>query len=132
MDQPAALQPTDGLDGPDVGGWAAALTAASTDRLAGLLAADLVYIHSTGAVHDRASYLAFVAGGPSFLSVKIEDAGIRRRHDLAIVSGLLRMVLEGPAPAPRREVCSLITQVWQREDDRAWRLARAQATRPAP
>lgn len=108
--------------------WVDAVRARDIAALEGLLADDLVYVHSTGRVDDRASYLDYVRSGPEFLAVELSGPTARISGDTAVFNGRLRLELRrAPAEAPV-ELDVLATLVWQRIAG-TWRLSVAQTTR---
>ena len=108
---------------------ARALVARDAPALERLLHERLVYIHATGAKHDRAQLLQFLREGPQFVSVHLQAPQVQRLAEgVALVTGLLRMRLRREAGVAPVEVASLASQVWLRVDD-AWRLVLFQSTK---
>lgn len=105
-----------------------AVTGRDIARLDGLLDDDLVYVHSTGRVDDRTSYLGYVEAGPQFLGFDFAGPAPRISGDTAVFSGTLCLTLRRtPGELPVTSDL-LATQVWRREAGR-WRLSVAQTTR---
>jgi len=110
--------------------WADALVQRDVDALAELLDDGVVYVHSTGIVHDRRAYLDYVRTGPRFLAVEMHDASLRLRGAVAIINGVLHLRLQRAGETARTQLTALATQAWFHDND-AWRLATAHTTRPA-
>lgn len=67
--------------------WVEALVKADTPKLEQLYADTLVYTHSSGAVDDKAKYLANLkAGGTKYLSIDRDDIKVSLYGDTAIVT----------------------------------------------
>ena len=110
---------------------AAAVCARDLAALESLVADRLVYTHATGTRHDRAAWLAYVAGGPRFEHVVFTvDEVVALGDDAALLIGrlALRFRREGQPP---QEAQSWASALWQRVDG-AWRLRAFQSTRDAP
>ncbi len=111
------------------GARAAAFVARDAAALERLLHERLVYVHATGARHDRDRLLQFLRDGPQFLSVQLHEPRVDLLADgVALVTGLLRMRLRREPGAAPVEAESLASQVWLRTDG-AWRLVLFQSTR---
>jgi hypothetical protein len=96
--------------------------------LAQLLADDLLHIHSTGVVHDKAAYLDYVRGPLAFLSVERRDLKVNMLGDAAVMTGAMSNVMRPPGPAAPVTVESHVVQIWV-PGSAGWRLALFQATR---
>ena len=98
-------------------------------RLRELLSGSLIHTHTRGNVDTRESYLAFVSGA-------IESLELRREDLRVLPLGEAAAVMHGKQinRARRRGhtdeviVEAMVTQVWARESDGAWRLAAFHAT----
>ena len=108
---------------------AAALVARDIAALAALLHDELVYVHATGTRHDRRQLLRFVAEGPRFLAVHLDDPSVQVVGDVAIVAGTLRLTLQQPADTAPTDARSWASEVWMRAGDGRWRLRLFQSTR---
>jgi uncharacterized protein (TIGR02246 family) len=108
---------------------ATAMVARDLEALAALLHEDIVYVHATGVRHGRAELLAFVARGPRFLRVELQDPSIRMFGDIAIVLGELRLKFLRSGEATPTEVRSWVSEIWRRAGDEQWRLLHFQSTR---
>ncbi len=107
-----------------------ALLRRDTDALQALLDEDLSYVHSTGLVHDRSGYLAYVAQGPTFLAAGLADPRLTLAGDLALFEGRLELTLQRAQEPQPQSLAAWATQVW-RAGAAGWRLRRAQTTRIA-
>ncbi|WP_111495035.1 MULTISPECIES: nuclear transport factor 2 family protein [Marinobacter] len=65
-----------------------ALTEPDLGVLEGLLADDLVHIHSTGMVHDKPAFLNHIRRMGGFVSIEREVPEIRVEGHLAVVTGV--------------------------------------------
>jgi ketosteroid isomerase-like protein len=74
----------------------ASLLAGDCDKLAGLLADDLVHIHANGLVDSKASYLA----------------SVREKLDSAVVTGKLNQTMRIRDSGAVLELQAVVTQVW--------------------
>jgi hypothetical protein len=106
----------------------AAMLAADTAVLKGLLAEDVVYVHSSGVVEGRTPYLETIASGKVIykdIQLKIDD--VRRLCiDAILLVGTTRMqtVQFGTAKA----LHNIFMMVWARGKDGVWRMASWQST----
>lgn len=87
----------------------------------------LVHIHATGQVDDKAAYLRLVENAIRFLRVERQDMQVQVHTDVAVATGRLMQSIEFRATGERREMDVITTQVWLRRDD-AWRQISFQAT----
>jgi NADPH:quinone reductase len=108
--------------------WIEAVGARDLEALDGLLADDLVYVHSTGRVDDRASYRDNVKSGPEYVGHEFSGPPARIRADTALWTGDLRLTLRRTPGETPVTLDVLATQVWTRVAGR-WRLSLAQTTR---
>jgi ketosteroid isomerase-like protein len=95
--------------------------------LADLVADDLVHIHATGMVDDKASYLAGVEQRLDFLKVERKDLTVRRYGDVAVATGSLHQTILVRATKQELEMKIVTTQVWVLQDGN-WRQSSFQAT----
>jgi ketosteroid isomerase-like protein len=105
-----------------------AMIAQDFAALDALLAADVVYIHSTAVAETKGGYLAGVRNGLyEYSAISSSDVTIRHHGEVAIQTGTVRMNVgaRGTAPAP---ITLLFTLVWKREQQ-GWRLWQRHATR---
>src|SRR2546422_7769377 len=102
--------------------------AGSVDDLRPMLAADLVYIHSTGVAETREEYLEGVANGLyEYGSIETRNTPLQLFADVASMNGMHDMTVSAHGAA-KQLIHLLFCLVWTRQDD-AWRLDFRQATR---
>ena len=90
---------------------------------------DLVYVHSTGVVQDKAAYLEYSRKGPTFKSIKRGDLVVRVYGDVAVMTGeTTNAILPPNAPAPII-VEGFVTQVWRNNGEKGWQMVSFQTTR---
>jgi len=107
-----------------------ALLAGDLPALRGLLADDLVYVHSTGVCDRRDSYLAKLSGGSlKYLELNFSELQVQLLQQAAVVSGRMAAVVS--KDGQRKNVASLFMTVWGCGADGAWRLHAHQGT-PLP
>ena len=104
-----------------------ALLDGDIERLSNLVTDDLVHVHASGRVEDKAAYLAGVRMRFRFLSVRRPGLQVRVFGDTAIATGPLDQVLTIVATGLRHEMTAFATQVWVRQGA-DWRQASFQAT----
>ena len=107
---------------------ARALVAGDRPAVERLLAEELRYIHATGVVHDRAGYLAYLAGGPRFHEVTLGEARVLDLGDAALLTGRLLLRFQRPGEATVQQAQSFVTALWRRQGG-DWRLTAFQSTR---
>jgi hypothetical protein len=105
-----------------------ALVERDFDTLAQLMTDDLLHIHSTGVVHDKAAYLDYVRGPLAFLSVERRDLKVKMFGEAAVMTGAMSNVMRPPGPAVPVTVESHVVQIWV-PGSAGWQLAVFQATR---
>lgn len=110
---------------------ARALVERDYGTLAALLADDLLHVHSTGQVHCKDAYLAYVRGPLAFLSVERRGLKVRMLGKAALMTGAMSNVMQPPGPAAPVTVQSHVVQLWTASST-GWRLAVFQATRLPP
>jgi ketosteroid isomerase-like protein len=109
-----------------------ALTRCDVQALTHWLHDDLVYIHATGARHDRAGFARFVETGPRFLAVDLMAPTVDLLSgDTALLTGELHMRLQRSADAELVAARSWASAVWLR-GLAGWQLRLFQSTRVAP
>lgn len=107
-----------------------ALLAADMPALQGLMADDLVYVHSTGACDRKASYLSKLSGGGlRYLELGFNGLNVQLLHQAAVVSGHMAAVIS--KDGQRKPVASIFMTVWGCGADGVWRLHAHQGT-PLP
>ena len=107
-----------------------ALLAGDLPALQGVLADDLVYVHSTGVCDRRDSYLAKLSGGSlRYLELHFSEQQVQLLPQAAVVSGRMSAVVS--KDGQRKNVASLFMTVWACDADGHWRLHAHQGT-PIP
>jgi len=103
------------------------LLADDLSALQGLLADDLVYVHSTGACDRKDSYLAKLSSGSlRYLELNFSELHVQVLQQSAVVSGRMAAVIM--KDGQRKNVASLFMTVWGCGADGAWRLHAHQGT----
>lgn len=97
------------------------------ETLQAMLAEEVLYIHSSGAVETKVQFLeALSSGKMRYLSLDVEEMKVRVYGDVSIVNGLLKLdVRMGGKPSTFRV---RYTDAYARRDDR-WELVTWQSTR---
>lgn len=107
-----------------------ALLAADLPALDGLLAEDLLYVHSTGVCDHKDSYLGKLSSGSlKYLELSFRDLHVQALQQAVIVSGRMSAVVS--KEGERKSVASLFMTVWSCGVDGTWRLHAHQGT-PLP
>lgn len=107
-----------------------ALLATDLPALDGLLADDLLYVHSTGVCDNKDSYLGKLSSGSlKYLELNFRDLHVQVLQQAAIVSGRMSAVVS--KEGQRKSVASLFMTVWSCGADGTWRLHAHQGT-PLP
>jgi hypothetical protein len=100
----------------------AIMNANDADALDGLLAADLVYIHSNGLVDGKQSYIDRVRAGPGrYSTLTVKNFKVRRTDSVAICDGEVRFDYGLPNRPPMKLHAHFLA-IW-REEGGEWRLA---------
>jgi ketosteroid isomerase-like protein len=93
--------------------------------LESIYADDFVYVHSSGRVEERSSYLNSVTTGENkFLSFAHEDLRIELLGDAALMTGTMRMT------RTKSKLVVLFAELWVRENGE-WRLKYQHNTKKA-
>ncbi len=104
-----------------------ALLACDLPALQGLLADDLVYVHSTGVCDRKDTYLAKLSGGSlRYLELNFHDLQVQLLQQAAVVIGRMAAVVS--KDGQQKKVASLFMTVWACGADGAWRLHAHQGT----
>lgn len=94
-----------------------------------LFADDLVYVHTTGVVHDKAQYLAYARDVVRYLSVERGPLTVRfAGDDLAIMTGPHANTLQKRGEEQSVASTGFTTQIWRRSAG-AWQICSFHATR---
>ena len=106
----------------------ARLVAGDLSAIDALLDAQLVYVHSTGLVHDKPQLLDFLAHRIRYEAVERQGLAVHRHGDAAWMTGLMR--LQGRRVPGGEAVASIafVSQLWVHNEN-AWTLRGFQATR---
>ncbi len=104
------------------------LVAGDLSGIDALLDPQLVYVHSTGLVHDKPQLLDFLAHRIRCEAVERQGLVVQSHGDVAWMTGLMR--LRGQRMPGGEAVASttFVSQLWVRAAD-AWALRGFQATR---
>ena len=106
---------------------AEALVAGNISRMSEMVSDDLVHIHASGRVEDKAAYLEGLRSRFRFLRVHRPRLDVRVFGDTAVVTGPLELLLTILATGQEHAMNAYATHVWVRRDQR-WQLASFQAT----
>jgi ketosteroid isomerase-like protein len=90
----------------------ASLLAGDCDKLASLLADDLVHVHANGLIDSKTSFLNSVSEKLDFLKIERQELQIRRFGDAAIVTGPLNQTMRIRGSGAVVEMQCVATQVW--------------------
>lgn len=106
-----------------------ALVGDDMDRLANLVADDVVHVHTTGMVHDKAKLLHHAGAFLRFFDVERGPLTIRRLcPDAAVMTGTMTNTVGRRGEDERVTVNAFVTQVWARRDGR-WQIVSFHAVR---
>jgi ketosteroid isomerase-like protein len=107
--------------------WASAARGSDFDRLEQILAADLIYSHSSGLVESKAQYLESLRSGrQKYDSIEFHEMEIRVRGKTAMVAGKVRMT--GNTQGEPFDNMLRFLHVWVKAK-RGWQLAGHQTAR---
>ncbi|WP_160286818.1 nuclear transport factor 2 family protein [Pseudomonas knackmussii] len=98
-------------------------------RLDTLFAADLLYVHTTGLVQDKAQYLDYARNAVRYLAVERGELQVRLFGDgLALMSGPQRNLLQKRGGGEPVRAEGFATQLWVKEEG-GWCIASFHGTR---
>jgi ketosteroid isomerase-like protein len=98
-------------------------------RIAALFADDLLYVHTTGLVQDKAQYLDYARNAGATWRWSAANSGMRFfGDDLALMSGPQCNLLQKRAGGDPVRAEGFATQLWVRGAD-GWRIASFHGTR---
>jgi hypothetical protein len=97
-------------------------------ELAGLLASDLVYVHSTGLVHNRDQLLAFIGRRIRYDAIQRRALHVTEAGGVAWMTGFMRFSGQRPQTGETVNGCSFVSQIWERAGD-TWTLRVFQSTK---
>lgn len=107
----------------------AALVASDMTRLADVIADDIIHVHTTGQVHDKAALIDHAGSVLEFLAVDRGPLLIRPLgDDAAIMTGTMTNTVRRRGTDERVTVRAFVTQVWARREGR-WQVASFHAVR---
>ena len=109
------------------------LVADDMARFAELIADDIVHVHTTGIVQNKAELLDHTGRFLRFFEIERGPLTIRRlAADVAVMTGPMTNIVGRRGTDERVSVSAFVTQVWARRDGR-WRIASFHAVRaPEP
>lgn len=91
-------------------------------RVSQLFADELVYVHTTGLIHDKAQYLAYARDTVAYLSIERGDLKVRVHRDVAIMTGTQTNLLKKRSEENSVRAEGFVTQVWAR-GPAGWQIA---------
>ncbi|WP_371367933.1 nuclear transport factor 2 family protein [Pseudomonas sp. QL9] len=98
-------------------------------RLDTLFADDLLYVHTTGLVQDKAQYLEYACNAVRYLAVERGELQVRLFGDgLALMSGPQCNLLQKRGGGEPVRAEGFATQLWVKEEN-GWRIASFHGTR---
>ncbi|MBB6125241.1 nuclear transport factor 2 family protein [Sphingobium subterraneum] len=95
-----------------------------------MLSDDLIHIHGTGRIEDKAAYLKSVEERLIFKAISRHDLTVRIFGDIAIMTGPIDQTLHYRDSDQVNEMRAVTTQIWRAEEDR-WRLVSFHASKRA-
>jgi ketosteroid isomerase-like protein len=107
-----------------------ALVSADWPALAALVADDVVHIHATGQIDDKAQYMEGLRTKFEFIKVERDSLHVRCYGDFAIATGILTQTIRLKGPGTVLEMRAATTQTWIQKGNR-WVQNSFQATRIA-
>jgi ketosteroid isomerase-like protein len=109
-----------------------ALIAGDVPALQALFADDLVHVHTTGIVHDKAKIIHHTTNILRFHDIIRGPLNVRVHGDIAIMTGEMTNVAQPVGKDDILNIEAFVTQVWRREAD-GWKAISFHAVRkPAP
>ncbi|RAS25168.1 MULTISPECIES: nuclear transport factor 2 family protein [unclassified Pseudomonas] len=98
-------------------------------RLQTLFDDDLLYVHTTGLVHDKAQYLDYARDAVRYLAVERGELTVRVFADgLALMSGAQCNLLQKRGGGEPVRAEGFATQLWVKREE-GWRIAAFHGTR---
>jgi ketosteroid isomerase-like protein len=104
-----------------------ALTAPDLDALDWILADDLIHVHSTGMVHDKAQFISHIQRMGGFRSIERGPLDIRVEGNMAIVTGAAANGVRSPETGENIMLNGFSSLVF-RKADRGWQVVLSQMT----
>lgn len=105
---------------------AKALIEQDMESLSGLSAQTLRYVHATGRIDDRNSYLDFVPS-VEYISIETDGRNIDLIGDVAIISGVMSMCIYKQGDDSPIYPTSFFIEVWRQYENK-WKLNFFQST----
>jgi uncharacterized protein (TIGR02246 family) len=106
-----------------------ALVADDAAAFADLIADDVVHVHTTGIVQDKAALLGHTGSFLRFYEIERGPLKIRRlAPDVAVMTGEMTNLVGRRGTEEKVQVKAFVTQVWARRDGQ-WRIASFHAVR---
>ena len=100
----------------------AAICANALDVIEPMMSDTLVYVHKSGEVENKATYLEGLTGLREFKSVEREKLEIRMFQNVAIMNGIQRVLVRRRGDGGDfREITVFVTQVWARSGN-GWQM----------
>lgn len=99
-----------------------ALVADDHTRVSQLFADELVYVHTTGLIHDKAQYLAYARDTVAYLAIERGELNVRVHGDVAIMTGTQTNTLKKRSEESSVYAEGFVTQVWTRGPS-GWQIA---------
>lgn len=108
-----------------------ALLTGDKTALQGLLAENLIYVHSTGISDTKSSYMNKLSSGVlTYLELQFSNLQVLSLQSTIVVTG--RMNARVRKDGHEKDVASLFMTVWSCHTDGAWQLHAHQGTTVAP
>jgi hypothetical protein len=95
-----------------------------------LFAEDLVYVHTSGLIHDKTQYLAYARDVVRYLDVQRAQLQVRVYGDTAVMTGLQTNTLQKRGDEQVVVGEGFVTQVWRCEAGQ-WRICSFHGSRLA-
>ena len=92
-----------------------AICANDVDTLDAMMSDGLVYVHLRGNIEDKPAYLKGLTDLREFKSVEREDLTIRVLGDVAVMTGIQRVLVRRRGEEDFRELKVFATQVWAKQ-----------------
>lgn len=87
-----------------------------------VFADDLVYVHTSGLLHDKAQYLGYARDVVRYLDVQRDKLEVRIYGDTAVMTGFQTSTLQKRGDSNTVKGEGFVTQVWVRGTD-GWQIA---------